>query len=73
MKELDDLKKKHKLKDDFLIPKPAQNKNKYGGRGKAEPLLGAKNAAPVHEVKCLFNDSKNRFLINFLAYSTMLR
>lgn len=49
MKELDDLKKKHKLKDDFLEPKQSIKKN-YGAKGKSEPLLGSKPAPPEPEV-----------------------
>ena len=45
MKELEDLTKKRKLKDDFLEPKSIQNKRNFGGKGKTEPLLGNKRIA----------------------------
>jgi hypothetical protein len=49
MKELEDLKKKHKLKDDFLEPKQSIKRN-YGAKGKSEPLLGSKKPLPEPEV-----------------------
>ena len=45
MKELEDLTKKRKLKDDFLEPKSILNKRNFGGKGKTEPLLGNKRIA----------------------------
>ena len=60
MKDMEDLKKKHKLKDDFLTPKPSQYKNKYGVRGKSEPLLGVKN---VQIVEVFIFNFKERSLV----------
>jgi hypothetical protein len=53
MKELEDLKKKHKLKDDFLEPKSVK---KYGMNGKSEPLLSKKEQLKVkQEEKSLYD------------------
>ena len=68
MKELEDMKKKHKLKDDFLQPKPLTKRN-YGAKGKSEPLLGNKSSQKEEQVFYLYNNSINLYLTKYLVCS----
>lgn len=72
MKELEDLKKKHKLKDDFLEPKQTIKRN-YGAKGKSEPLLGSQKPPAEIEVLISIINRKKAFLLRSLVFLIQLK